>query len=71
MTAGKSHVFKFFGKNFHELPFFMQRFCPLNIILIANYTSVKHNQKSAMTAKKSHFHDFRFLIKGFCQLKAL
>ena len=44
----------FFGENFYDFPFFSQRFYPVDHVLIANYASVKHNQKSAMTAGKSH-----------------
>ena len=61
----------FFGENFHDFPFFMQRFCPVNNILMANYTRVEHNQKSAMTAKKSHFHDFPFFYATFLTSKSL
>ena len=62
----KIACFLFFGEDFHDFPFFMQRFWPVNNILIADYTRVKHNQKSAMTAKKSHFHDFPFFMQRFC-----
>ena len=58
--------FYFLVKIFMIFRFFMQRFCAVNSVLVENYTRVKHNQKSAMTAKKSHFHDLPFFMQRFC-----
>ena len=58
---------------FSWFSFFMQRFCPVNHVLIASYAIVKHNQKSAMTARNLHvlfkrwkFSRFPFFMPRFC-----
>ena len=52
----------------------IQRFCPVNHVLIASYANVKQNAQSAMTAGKlhvfffgEHFHDFPFLCNVSAQ----
>ena len=57
--------------------FFMQRFCPVNHVLIASYASVKRNQKSVMTAEESHvFFSVKisiifFFMPRFCPVNHL